>query len=325
MRENEIKRKRVVVTGGAGVIGRELLRILVEEGADVLSVDRERLPDHDWGNVKHLRIDLADRDLIDIRKFEPEIIFHLAAAFERSKESPDFWEPGWHDNMIVSHRLSDVAAQAKKLEVFVFASSYLVYDPSLYLFPTPSNEAVTLKETDKKSPRNLCGAAKYYVEKELDFVQQYLNPAVRMVSARIFRVYGYGSRDIVSRWVRAALVEEELEIYNARNRFDYIFAGDVADGLVRLAKSSRANGPVSLGRGESRSVQELLDHVVMHVPGFRSPVKNKGDNDLFEASCADLTKLKEVTGWTPPTDLESGVKLIVEFEAGKRHGVQAHG
>ena len=57
------KDKKVLVTGAAGVIGRELLRYLIEEEADILSVDRLPLPDGDWDNVRHIRKDLAEDDL----------------------------------------------------------------------------------------------------------------------------------------------------------------------------------------------------------------------------------------------------------------------
>lgn len=312
MKRSLIRDKRVLVTGGAGVIGRELLRLLVEKGADVLSVDRQPLPSGNWARVLHVQKDLAEDSLDEIRDFNPQIIFHLAASFERSEESPEFWDINWHDNTLLSHRIVDLAKEMPDLEVFVFASSYLVYSPSLYLSPSLRDDVIYLKENDPVSPRNLCGAAKYYTEKEIEFVKEVVNPSLRTVHARIFRVYGCGSRDVVSRWVRAALSGQDIEVYNKQNRFDFIFARDVAEGLLKLAESPNANGAVNLGSGDARSIQEVLSFIHRYVGQLRT--RELGTKKPFEASCADLTKLRQMTGWAPSIRLEEGIKMIIAFE-----------
>src|SRR5437762_5971493 len=85
---------------------------------------------------------------------------------------------------------------------------------------------------------------------------------VRTISARIYRVYGCGSRDVVSRWVRALIAGRPIEVFNPENRFDYIFAGDVAEGLRRLADSPTASGIVNLATGRSPSIAEVTAAVL---------------------------------------------------------------
>ena len=84
--------QRVLVTGGAGVIARELLDRLSTAGASVLSVDRLPLPTDPPSGVGHLVADLAFADLEPIARFRPRYVFHLAATFERSVRSPEFWD-----------------------------------------------------------------------------------------------------------------------------------------------------------------------------------------------------------------------------------------
>jgi len=316
MKVNSIDGKRVMVTGGAGVIGRELLKLVVEKGASTLSVDRELLPEGDWPGVFHVQKDLAKDDLDELFDFQPQIIFHLAADFERSKESPKFWGVNWHDNVILSHRIADLAKEMPNLEVFVFASSYLVYSPSLYLSPSLRDAVVYLKEDDLIVPRNLCGAAKYYTEREIEFVKG-LNPSLRTVHARIFRVYGYGSGEVISRWIRAALAGQDIKVYNKENRFDFIFARDVAEGLLKLAESSEAEGPVNLGSGVAWSIQDVLNILVEHVAKTKLKMVDLGTREPFEASCADLARLKQMTGWAPPIELTEGTKMVGKFEQNK--------
>lgn len=314
MKKDSIRDKHVIVTGGAGVIGRELLNLLVQKGASVLSVDRHPLFGEDRPRLLHIQKDIAEGGLDELRSFQPQVIFHLAAAFERSKESPEFWNTNWHDNVLLSRRIVDLIREMPNLDTFVFASSYLVYSPSLYLSSSLRDDVVYLKENDLIAPRNLCGAAKYYAERELDFAKAILSPSLRAVFARIYRVYGCGSRDVISRWVRAALSGDEIEVHNKENRFDYIFAGDVAEGLLALAGSQAAEGPLNLGSGTARKIQDVLDILVKYIPSARARIRDIGSNGPFEASCADLARLKRLTRWVPSTDLENGMKTIIEFE-----------
>lgn len=309
MSSHPIKDKRVLITGSAGVIGKELVRLLISKSARVLSVDRLSLPEI---SVNHLQLDLSKDSLEELLDFQPQVIFHLAAAFERSKESQVFWPVNWSDNITLSHRIIDTAKRAGRLETFVFASSYLVYSPLLYLSKTAGIQAAYINENDPKDPRNITGAAKYYAEKELDFIKEYYNQDLRIVNGRIFRVYGCGSKDVISRWIRTALSDGVIELYNEENRFDFIFAQDVAEGLLRLAESS-AQGPVNIGTGISKSIKEVLDILESYVP-VKNRIVDHGSTEEFEASCADIGKLKELTGWVPSTSLNDGIKRVVEFE-----------
>ncbi len=309
--------QRVLVTGGAGVIARELLDRLSAVGATVLSVDRLPLPGATPPGVDHLVADLAFADLDPIARFGPRTIFHLAATFERSVESPEFWDQNWNDNVVVTHRLADQAGRIGGVEAFVFASSYLVYDPDQYSTTAAPTEAVALAEDSRLGSRNLCGAAKLYGEAELRFASEVAAGGFRTSYARIFRVYGRGSRDVVSRWVRAALDGQPIDVYHAENRFDYIYSGDVADGLARIAASPRATGIINLGSGNARPVADVIE-AIERATGSRLEASRHDADEPFEASRADVRRLRSMVDWTPPTALEDGVERLVAFERAAR-------
>jgi len=306
--------ERALVTGGAGVIGMELLELLGSRGMAVLSVDRLPLPRPVPDGVRHLAADLANADLAPIADFDPTLIFHLAATFERSVESPDFWDPNWSDNVVVSHRLAELAGRVASVRAFVFASSYLVYDPKLYLAPGP-HTAVALEEGAALRPRNLCGAAKLYAEEEIFFMRTVARAAFRVVNARIFRVYGRGSRDVISRWVRAALDGEALEVFQPDNRFDYVYAGDVAEGLARIAASPAAEGIVNLATGRDRAIADVVEALRNALGADRVRTREVATEAPYEASRASVERLRELTGWTPPTDLAEGIARLVRHES----------
>jgi nucleoside-diphosphate-sugar epimerase len=306
-----LKDKQVVVTGTAGVIGQQLLRRLVEAGANVWSVDLNPLPSGcQYSRVNHVQMDLAELRDETFLQLRPQVIFHLAACFERSTEQPDFWHDNYRNNLLASHRLVEAARSCSSVELFVFASSYLIYDPTLYL-SNPPGLLKHLCESDFVSPRNLCGATKYFTEQELEFVHR--TGGFRSISARIYRVYGRGSRDIISRWVRAALQGEGIEVYGPQNRFDYICADDVAEGLFRLGGCD-GHGIVNLGSGQPRSIADVLDVLQQNGPGLQR--RAVSINGPTESSVADVSRLARMVGWTPQTTLEEGIRKLVEYEAG---------
>jgi nucleoside-diphosphate-sugar epimerase len=313
-----LRGQRVVVTGGAGVIATELLAQLSAAGAEVLSVDRlpvEELP----AGVTHLVADLADADLSPIADFRPRHLLHLAATFERSVETPEFWAQNWGDNAVATHRLVELGMGIPGLASFVFASSYLIYDPAQYFTPEPVAQGVALRETAGIGARNLCGAAKLYGEAELRFAEEVRKVPFRVANARIFRVYGRGSRDVVSRWVRAALDGEPVVVYHPENRFDYVYSGDVAEGLMRMAVTPGARGVLNLATGVSRPVSDVI-RVVQEATGRTLDATVEPVDERYEGSCADTRALEAALGWKPQRMLEDGVQRLVAFERGRRAG-----
>jgi nucleoside-diphosphate-sugar epimerase len=305
---------RVVVTGGSGVIGRELLGRLIAGGAEVMGLDRVPLPDHLASRVRQVQVDLSEGGMDEIRDFRPETLYHLAAAFERSEEESGFWLPGYRDNIAVAHRLHDAIRGMPELRTYVFASSYLIYEPSLYLLDAPRAVPVALRETDPIAPRNLCGAAKFYAETEMRFLTEVDRLPLRTIAARIYRVYGCGSRDVVSRWVRALIAGQSIEVYNPENRFDYIFAGDVAEALRRLAASPSASGIVNVATGHSPAIADVAAAVMRATGAAPSLVRHRGSGAPYEASSGAIDRLIGFTGWRPPTDIDTGVAQLVAHE-----------
>ena len=290
--------KKVLVTGGAGVIGRVLVKKLEERGAKVVSIDREPAK---FDKATHYTDNVLGYMLTCE---EQQIVFHLAASFGRTEIERGFFNDNFYNNAGLAHTLLSCDHHWEK---FIFASSYLVYDPFLYLW----DDTHFLKESDRIAPRNIVGAAKYYTENELDFVCQ--DDKMQGISARIFRVYGRGSKDIISRVIQKALRGEPIIIYGENTRFDYIFADDVAEGLIKLAEVDFPTTAVNLGTGRGKSLAEVLAIIreyipnmeVVHVEQLGHPIEN---------SRADVSLLKELTGWTPTTPLEVGIRKVIEYE-----------
>ncbi|MEX2230702.1 MAG: NAD-dependent epimerase/dehydratase family protein [Cyclobacteriaceae bacterium] len=314
----KIKGKNVFISGGNGVIGKNLVQRLHELGAKVLVGDLKPRP-ASWPNeILYRQGDLNYITKEELETFQPNLFFHLAATFERSTESYEFWnENAWH-NVRLSTHLMTVLKDLKSLQKVIFASSYLIYDKKLYQFDKPAPKAVSLTETDPVLPRNLTGAAKLNHEIELRFLNDFKQEQFQSVSARIYRSYGKHSRDIISRWIRQLLKgDNTLSLYRKEGIFDYVFAEDVSEGLIRLAVSEQANGIVNLGRGNARRVEEVVEILKTYFPLIKCSEENI---DIpYEGSQADMNLFRQLTGWAPEQDLEATIPKMIEHEKASFH------
>ena len=310
-----MKNKRVFVSGGAGVIGRSLVPLLCKMGAKVYVGDLEEIPQDFPSGIVYRNGDLNDLTQSEIDQFDPEIFIHLAATFERSEETYGHWEENFQHNIKLSHHLITLVRNCPNIQRVVNASSYLIYDKSLYQFQSPKNEPYRLKETDPINPRNLTGLSKLGHEIELDFLSKFNSDKFSSVSARIYRGYGTNSRDIISRWIRALLNDQEITVFNEDGYFDYMYAEDTALGLLKLAQSD-VTGVINLGTGHSRKVKDIINILLDYFPDMKLKKIDK-PSDLIEASEADINLLKEVLGWVPSSKLEETIPVMIEYERSK--------
>ena len=227
--------KRIFISGAAGVIGKELVALLDNNSFDILAADIKPRPTEFSKNIKYRMGDLNNMNMNEMLNFSPNIFIHLAATFERSEESAEFWNDNFKNNILLSHHLMSLIKENPATERVVFASSYLIYDKELYLFNEAPHKATELSENSKIKPRNLIGMAKLAHESELNFLRSNNEFGFSIVSARIFRGYGLNSRDVISRWVRSLINGEPIDAYRTDGSFDFIFARDSAEGLMRLA------------------------------------------------------------------------------------------
>lgn len=273
---------KILITGSSGQIGSELCKMV--ESHDVLHVD------------KKIGLNLNDLKTQEhIRHFAPDVVFHLAASFERTTESTNFDRLNWEDNILATHNLLSCIDSAK---TFIFASSYLVYDEKQYL----NRGAVGLYEEMSLKPRNLCGASKLYLEKEIDFWAK--KHRATACHARIFRVYSNKSQCFINHFFQMATMGSKPNVWNAESGFDLIHARDVAGALYSMM-DHKAVGIMNVGTGRCRSVKEVIKLI-------GCDTIQAEDIPATERSYAVIGKIKNMTGWEPKIGLEDGIKEMHE-------------
>ncbi len=303
---------RVCVTGGAGFIGSTLVDRLLADGHDVSVLD-----DFSTGLRENLAaarssIDLVEGDLRDPTAIARavagcEVVYHQAAlaAVARSVERP---EEVTEVNVLGTLRLL-VAARDAGCRRVVFASSSSVYGDTPAL---PKREAMPL------SPRSPYAASKAAGEAYLTAFQA--TYGLETVSLRYFNVYGprqsprsaYAA--VVPLFVDALRRGQPATVNgDGEQTRDFTYVEDVVDALIRAATAPGATeGPMNLGGGRRVSIRELLSIVADELgvePSSRHVPARVGD---VRDSLADISEARIRLGWTPSTELRTGIARIVE-------------
>lgn len=332
----ERSNERVLVTGGAGFIGSALVRRLVAEGREVLTVDALTYAANmanltevaDAPNHRFREIDIRDGAVMTeaVREFQPDTIAHLAAEshVDRSIDSPSAFI---ETNVVGTQRLLDVSleywnsldVEARKRFVFHHVSTDEVYGS---LGPTGA-----FTETTAYAPNSPYAASKASSD---------------MLARAWFRTYGlptvisncsnnYGPfqfpEKLIPVVIFAGLDGRPIPIYGqGTNVRDWLFVEDHVDALRAIMSRGRAGEVYNVGGDAERTNLELavmlcdiLDDLAPDADiGSRRSliefVKDRPGHDFRYA--IDAAKLNRELGWAPRTDIAEGLRRTVEWYVG---------
>ena len=305
---------KIMVTGGAGFIGSNLVDSLIERGDEVLIVDnlstgfRENLNPR----AKFYQTDIRDAGEIK-RIFDterPKFIFHLAAQIDvrKSIENPVF---DAECNILGSLNLM-LEAVAQGVEKFIYISTGgAVYGEPLML---------PLSEDHPVNPECNYGISKHAVEHYL--YQYQLNFNLKYTVLRLPNVYGPRQNPLGEAGVNAIFIHEMLKgstptIFGDGEQLrDYVYVGDIVSACI-AAMDKGDNEIYNIGSGFGTSVnkiyselQEIIDF--KFEPIYASPRKGEIYRIYLDAS-----KAKEELGWQPEVPFGEGLERTVEWHRSK--------
>ena len=289
--------ERVLVTGGAGFVGRRLVRALRDRGAAVTVVDRSTFPDADVTSVvgeltnpQTLRAAIGDG---------VDGVFHLAAVTSvlRSVEDP---ARVYESNVAATAALLELA-RTGAVERFLLASTNAVVGDV--------GEA-TISEDSPMRPLTPYGATKAACEMLLSgYAGSY---GMAACALRLTNVYGPGMShkdSLVPRLMRAALSGASVQVYgDGTQRRDLVHVDDVVQGFL-LAFERRCTGSLIIGSGRSVSVLELLEQA-RRVTGRPLPAEHvPAKAGEMPAVVVDIRRARAL-GYEPIVALEEGLETV---------------
>jgi dTDP-glucose 4,6-dehydratase len=298
-----------VVTGGAGFIGSHLCEHLLAQGHRVICVDN--LETASLENIDHIRGEdfvFVNADVTEPIAIEEsvDLVFHLAAI-----PSPlDYLRLPLLTLKIGAYGTHHALGLAKwKRARFVLASTSEVYgDPQIH--PQPETYWGNVNPV---GPRGVYDEAKRYSE-ALTMAyhrQQGVNTAI----ARIFNTYGPRMRRndgrAIPTFVRQALEDKPLTVFGAGSQTrSFCYVDDLIKGIYLLAMSEE-HLPINLGNPREFTILELAETVI-RVTGSQSEIVHEAlPIDDPQIRQPDVTRAKQILGWTPEIELEEGLRRLL--------------
>lgn len=308
----------VLVTGGAGAIGGNLVQALVKHGAGKVVIFDNLSSSYEWNIVRGPTVEFLKGDVVDDAglakafKTKPHIVYHLAAHFanQNSVDHPDV------DLMVNGMGILKVLEHARKADVqrLVYASSGCgIYGPKTPMPFTEENIGM-----DLYTP--------YQVTKMLG--ELYTNMAhnlygLPIVNARFFNSYGPGEvpgkyRNVIPNFFFWAMQRKPLPITGTGEETrDFTYVGDLVQGLLAAAVYKEAVGEaINLATGREIKILDLAN-AVNELTGNEAGLvfKERRNWDKKAHLLASIDKARRILRYEPKMDFHEGLRQIhVWFE-----------
>jgi len=304
---------RILVTGGAGYVGRALIERLSRDKTaeihvlDNLASGEHRLRGLDLARIRLHRVDLRDSAAVSglMQDLSPAQIFHLAAVhYIPACEAA----PGDAVAINVAGTVNLLNSAANRPR-FVLASTAAVYSPS---------DRPHVEGDSGIGPVDIYGLTKLQAESYVEYFHKL--GRVDGVVVRLFNVVGPGETNphLVPAIIRQiSRGERTVKLGNLFPQRDYIHVGDAAEGFVRLADTPREQASAlvaNLGTGRSYAVRDVV-RMIGEVAEARLDIVQDpervrtNDRPLL---CASTERLRTVSGWKPATDLTDSLRAAWE-------------
>ena len=305
----------IFVTGGAGFIGSHVIPMLLERGDKVVLFDNMFRGDRDkvaeWvatGNVTFIDQDVRYVGAVHAAMKGCDKVIHLAAVSINKSQADPFESV---DINIVGSNNVFAAAADHGISRVVYASSASVYgDP----------ETLPMKEDGPVSPLTPYCIAKLSGEQLLDYYAR--RSGLTWIGLRFFNVYGPGQKptayytSVINHFVKRLRAGEPPVIDGSGEQsMDFVHVHDIARSVVMSldADPAKANVPINIGTGLDTTVAELARTLIAAVGVNVEPQFNPREV-LVSRRAADITRAREVLGWEPTIDVQTGMKELVETE-----------
>lgn len=312
VRTEPLRRKAILVTGGAGFLGSHLCERLLGDGHDVLCMDNFFTGTKD--NITHLlsnpHFELLRHDVTFPVYVEVDDIYNLACP-----ASPVHYEFDPVQTTKTSvHGAINLLGLAKRTRAKIFqASTSEVYgDPDVH----PQTEAYR-GNVNPIGPRSCYDEGKRCAETLFfDYRRQH---GVNIRVARIFNTYGprmlADDGRVVSNFIVQALRNEPITIYgDGQQSRSFCYVDDMIEAFSRLMNASDdITGPMNLGNPGEFTIRRLAE-LVVELTGSRSGLVTRPlPEDDPRQRCPDISYAQETLGWSPEIDLEQGLKKTIAY------------
>jgi UDP-glucose 4-epimerase len=310
-----LKNARVLVTGGAGFIGNNLVRkLLAENVSQILIMDNQSsgmsvfLPNDPRIIFVGMDIDKMDKLNFVINQHEFDYVFHLAAHFA-NQNSVDHPFSDIQTNIVGTVSLLEILKHHKSLKKFVYASSSCVYGTAEQM-----NEETFIYPSETPYSIN-----KYTAELYTQYYAHLFH--VPTLSIRIFNTYGPYEmagkyRNVIPNFIEKALNNEDLIITGTgKETRDFTYVDDLVELMISAALSPQKDGSIYNGGTGSKTEILKMSEIIKEATGSLSNIIFKPARawDKVKDRVSDTSKSASELGYQPKVNIEEGLKKTIKW------------
>ncbi len=318
MGKNFYKNKKVLVTGGTGMIGIPLVKKLLSLKAKVFVVSldsKERCPK----GAKFMKLDLKNfNNCLKVTK-NIDIVFHLAGIKGSPKMASTRPASFLYPTVLFSFNMLE-ASRINKVKNYLFTSSVGVYSPSKVFYED------SVWNTFPSKNDWYAGWAKRLCELQVDAYKKEFG-LENLSIIRPANVYGpYDNFDTKNAMVIPSLIKKAIEggkkdlevLGDGTPIRDFVFSEDVADAMLEMIKK-KINIPLNIGSGKGYTIRKLAETIVSNIPQINKKIKWK--KVKFQGDKIRILSMKKsnLKGIKAKTSLESGIKKTINWYLNKKN------
>lgn len=299
---------KILVTGASGFLGHACLDVLKKSDFEIFAVYKSRKGSIS-SKVKWVEADLHEPKEVDklLKEIKPEYLLHLAWDMEPGMKLDSHIHFPWVDT---SMALIQKFAETNGKRV-VISGSCAEYKWGNYLYE---------EDTTPIQPRNSYGLSKNELHQQVaDFCSQ---GDLSYAWGRVFFTFGpyENKKRLVSHIVHSILKGEKVRTTHGNQVYDYLYVEDVARAMVNLFEKD-FSGAVNICSGEPLKLGDLIFKIADQMNGGHlvelGALKANGDTPQYVVGRNQ--RLKELTGWYPQTNIDSGIQKTIQFIKDKNH------
>lgn len=303
---------RIMVTGGAGFIGSNLVEELVRLNHEAVVVDNlsyglKKNLNSVWKKISFKKIDICDlRKLKKVMK-NVDYVFHLAAiasvpySMQHPKETHDVNVDGTLNVLL--------AAKTSGVKKVVFASSAAVYG---------NTKKLPVKETNELSPESPYAVHKLMGEQYCEMFNKAYG--LRTTALRFFNVYGPRQRvdspysGVISKFVSVMKQGKQPVVFgDGLQTRDFVNIKDVVKVFISTMNNKESDGKVyNIATGKKTSLLDLINAINKFFGKNLKPVFKQTRTGDVKHSVANIDKAKKDLAFKPEVSLNKGIKVLIK-------------
>lgn len=299
---------KILITGGAGFIGSNVVDYFIEKGLEVVIVDNLSTGKTDFINDKAIfyNFDIKDERLLDVfEKEKPDVVIHFAAQIDvqTSLKKPHF---DGSTNIVGSINVLECCRKTNVKKI-IYASSAAVYGNPEYL---------PVDEKHRLCPLSFYGISKHTPEHYLKVYNELYD--LKYTVLRYSNAYGIrqdpkGEGGVISIFIDKIKKNEELIIFgDGEQTRDFIFIKDIVQANY-LALSKGDNEIINISTNTPVTINEVVNYMEKIVDKkLKKQYMDSRNGDILY-SYLNNNKAKSILGFNPNYNLESGLKQTLEY------------